>query len=457
MALKIPRPEVLSSRATRSRFLREARAAGSLAHPNLIPIHEVGEHGPICYIASAFCNGPNLARWLVEHQRPVTEREAATLVEALARGVDHAHRRGVLHRDIKPSNILLEMQGEGWEPNVPQTALGRFTPRLTDFGLAKILESDEDETRAGVLLGTPAYMAPEQAEGRLDEIGPATDVYALGVVLFELLAGVPPHRGNTDVHTLHRIAHDDAPRLRTVCRHASSDLEAITQKCLERQPHQRYATAEALADDLRRFLVGEPTVARPAGCVERTLKWTKRRPAMAAMLGVMLVAATALSGGGWWYSTRLRSALDQLQLQKQETDQHLYAASVALAQQEIKNSHPERAGQQLARWIPEPDAPDLRNFAWHHLWRQLHDEELILRGHTGDVYCVCYSPDGRLLATASQDQTARIWDAATGKCLFVLKGHHGDVNCVSFSCSGDHLATAGDDGKCASGEPPTAR
>ena len=161
----------------------------------------------------------------------------------------------------------------------------------------------------------------------------------------------------------------------------------------------------------------------------------------------MFVAAIAISGGGWWSSTRLRSALDELHVQKQQTDQHHYAASVALAEQELKNNHGDRARSRLAQWIPEPGQPDLRGFAWDHLWRQLHDEELTLRGHTGDVYCVRYSRDGRLLATASQDETARIWDAATGKCLFVLKGHAGDVHCVSFSCSGDNLATAGDDGK----------
>jgi len=446
VALKIPRPEVLVNPAARVRFLREGKAAGVLAHPNLIPVFEVGEAGPLCYIASAFCAGPNLAQWLKEPHPPVDERDAARFIEALARGVDHAHRRGVLHRDVKPSNILLEHLGTGSDVEATPRTLGNVTPRLTDFGLAKIAQSDEDETREGVLLGTPAYMAPEQAEGRMAEISPATDVYSLGVVLFELLAGVPPYRGDSDVQTLQRVVLGDAPRLASFQRRVPVDLEAIALKCLERSPRRRYSTADALAADLHRFLSGEPTVARPAGAAERLLKWSKRRPATAALVVVLLAATAALAGGGWWHSTQLQKTLDQLQVQKQETDNHLYATSVALADQELKNHNPERAREQLTKWIPERGAPDQRSFAWHHLWRRLHQNEIRLSGHTGDVYCVEYSPDGLRLATSSQDHTARIWNARTGECLHVLIGHARDVNCVAWRANGQQVATASDDG-----------
>jgi len=446
VALKVPRPEVLISTDTRRRFLREAKAAGVLAHPNLIPIHEVGEDGPICYIASEYCSGPNLAEWLASRSRPVAEREAAAIVRALAQGVAHAHRRGVLHRDIKPSNVLLEFSPEIAEKKPLRVDPAIPTPRLTDFGLAKMAELADDQTRSGTLLGTPTYMAPEQAEGRLDKIGPATDVYALGVLLYETLVGQPPLRGSTDVQTLQLVAQGDVPRPRRLRPDVSRDLEAITLKCLEKEPVNRYGSAEQLADDLQRFLRGEPSWARPAGSVERTVKWVKRRPALATVVAVMIVATTVLSGGGWWYSGQLSAALDQAELQKRETEKHLYAASMSLADQAIQANQTEQAQQHLVRWIPKSGEHDSRSFAWHHLWRQLHDEELTLRGHTGEVYCVSYSADGRLLATASQDQTARIWNAATGECLFVLKGHVGDVNSVAFSPTGRFLATAGDDG-----------
>jgi len=442
VALKIPRPEVLISAASRRRFAREAQAAGALSHPNLISVYEVGEEGAFCYLATAYSDGPTLTQWLRDQPGHVPERVAARLVRDLARGVQHAHERGVLHRDIKPSNILLE------RPSSTATTANemQLVPRLTDFGLAKLLELSEDETCTGTLLGTPAYMAPEQAEGRMSGVASTTDVYSLGVILYELLAGRPPFRGESDVQTLHQVIHADVPRLAVLRPDVSRDLEAIVLRCLERTPGRRYATASALADDLQRFLSGEPTLARPAGSVERTLKWIRRRPSTAALVAVLVAAGTAMTAGGWWHSLQLRTAFDQLQTQKQETDHYLYAASLTLADQALKSNQISHAEEQLARWIPGAGEPDHRSFAWHYLWRQFHQVERTLTGHTGDIYCVRYSNDGRLMATASQDQTARIWDAATGKCLLVLKGHKGDVNCVAFNREGTLVATAGDDG-----------
>jgi WD40 repeat protein len=445
VALKVPRAEMLLGDGARRRFMREAKAAGALEHPNLIPLHEVGEDGPVCYIASAFCDGPNLASWVADRERPVGEFEAAALIEGLARGVEHAHRRGVLHRDIKPSNVLLEPFGGDATAEQHQQLSG-YTPRLTDFGLAKLLEFPDEETRSGTLLGTPAYMAPEQAESRFDAIGPTTDVYALGVVLFELLAGVPPLRGQSDVQTLQLVARGEIPRLSRLRPGVSRDLEAITLKCLEREPSRRYASADQLGDDLKRFLNAEPTRARPARATERLFKWAKRRPAAAALWTVVLAATAVLAGGGWWYSNQLRVALAQVEARAAETRQFLYVASVNRAHRALASNQVQEAASQLETWIPRPGQPDLRDFAWHHLWKQLHEEERSLVGHTGDVHCVRYSPDGRLLVTASQDHTARIWDAASGQCLHELQGHTGDVNCVAFSSDGERLATASDDG-----------
>ncbi|HEY2157696.1 MAG TPA: serine/threonine-protein kinase, partial [Isosphaeraceae bacterium] len=192
VALKLPRPGALVSPEDRRRFLREGEAAGRLDHPHIVPVYELGEYDGICYIASAYCEGGTLGGWLRGRTSPIPVREAAALVAALAGAVGHAHARGIVHRDLKPGNVLLQRPaagaaGGGGDPD--------FIPRLGDFGLAKVLGDDANDTRSGALLGSPAYMAPEQAAGRAREIGPATDVFALGVILYELLAGRPPFQG----------------------------------------------------------------------------------------------------------------------------------------------------------------------------------------------------------------------------------------------------------------------
>ncbi len=264
VALKVPRPEALVTPELRRRFLREGRAAGRLSHPNLVAVHEVGEDGPLCYIASSYCAGPTLAQWLARHPGVVPVNDAATTIAAVADGVDYAHQQGVLHRDIKPSNVLLKPGAGVAHLDEPQRSpLTAFDPQLTDFGLAKILEQDQRETRSGMLLGTPAYMAPEQAVGNVRDIGPATDVYALGVLLYELLAKRPPFRGANDPDTLRQVCLDDPPSPSRMRPGLPRDLEAICLKCLAKASAQRYDSAADLARDLRRFLAGEPTLARP--------------------------------------------------------------------------------------------------------------------------------------------------------------------------------------------------
>ncbi len=271
VALKVPQVDTLFSPSWRERFQSEILAASALSHPNLVPFYEAGAVGPVYYLASAYCPGPTLAAWLQERREPVPFSVAALLLAAIADGVEHANQRGVLHCDLKPGNVLLSPE--------PETAndLG-FIPRVTDFGLSKLLEDDVGSglTQSGAIVGTVAYMAPEQAGGR-KHLSPAADVYALGAILYELLTGQPPFRGTTDRDTLLRGQRDEPVPLTRLRPGLPCDLETICLKCLHKATKGRYASAEALATDLQRFVAGEPIAARPAGTWQRAWCWAKQR------------------------------------------------------------------------------------------------------------------------------------------------------------------------------------
>src|SRR5262245_58168218 len=306
VALKVPRLPALVSPELRRRVLHEARLAAGLRPPNLAVIHEAGAIGPLCYLASEYCPGPSLAVWLKQQTQPVCPRQAAQFVATLAEAVQFIHAQGILHRDLKPANVLLqhsttkepkEPQGESFDRNLspgrsPRVSSGSLVeawiPKITDFGLAKDLTADQTETRSGAILGTPVYMAPEQAEGRLKDVGPATDVYALGAILYELLTGQPPYRGQSDADTLRQIRAHDPIAPRRLRPSLPRDLQSICLRCLEREPGRRYGSAAALAEDLHRFLAGEPVLARPAGMASRLGKWYRRRPLVAGLLTALV-------------------------------------------------------------------------------------------------------------------------------------------------------------------------
>ncbi len=284
VALKVPRVEALLTPELRRRFLREAQAAAALNHSGIVPVYEAGEVGPICYIASAYCEGKTLAAWLREHTVPV--RTAAEWTATLAEAMAYTHRHGILHRDLKPSNIILSVVSGPLSIGAQESDNGQGTrdrrqPKITDFGLAKVMEQAGDETRSGALLGTPAYMAPEQAAGRLHDFSPATDVHALGVILYEMLVGRPPYCGETALETFTQISAWDPTPPRRLRPGVPRDLEAICLKCLEKDPRRRYPDGGALAEDVRRFLAGVPTRARPdrrrdriGAVVDRSASWS---------------------------------------------------------------------------------------------------------------------------------------------------------------------------------------
>lgn len=284
-ALKIPQPAHLGRRELRQRFLREAQAAALLDHPNIVPIYETGEAGPMWYIVSRYCSGPTLAEWLAGLPTPPSPRSAARIIAALADAVHHAHSRGVLHRDLKPSNVLLESSDSD--------ELG-FVPKLTDFGLAKRLDEQQAVTRDGALLGTVRYMSPEQARGDDRSIGVQTDVYALGVMLYELISGQPPFHTH-DAETLRCIQQEPIPALQTSHGRLSRDLETVCLKCMEKDRAARYESAGEVAAELRRYLAGQTVIARPVSRLTRAVRWCRHEPVVAGLsiaVAALLVAAT---------------------------------------------------------------------------------------------------------------------------------------------------------------------
>lgn len=344
VALKMIRTGDQASPRERARFRMEAEAAARLQHPHIVQIYEVGEQSGSPYLALEFIDGVSLAQVL--GGRPQPPRESARLIESLARAIHYAHQRGIVHRDLKPANILLAPgspvdggsrsstarlerselgpSGSGGKPATADSPLAG-SPKITDFGLAKQLDSAFDserpepagiQTQTGAILGTPNYMAPEQAAGRSRAIGPATDVYALGTILYEMVTGRPPFQGASVLETLEQVRTQEPVPPRRLQGRLARDLETICLKCLEKEPAHRYATAEALAEDLRRYLAGEPILARPASFWERSAKWARRRPALAALITVSVAAIVVLLAGGLSYHVRLRAALTRAERQQ---------------------------------------------------------------------------------------------------------------------------------------------
>jgi tetratricopeptide (TPR) repeat protein len=312
VALKVPRAERLLTPALQSRFRLEARAGGALDHPNLVPVYDAGEEDGVFYIASAYCPGITLATWIAQQTEPVPFRQAARLVAAMGAAVDHAHRRGVLHRDLKPSNVILETVNKDGSNAIDQLP---FIPRVTDFGLAKLLETDADatlgncQTQSGAIIGTPSYMAPEQAGGPAGSVRPTADIYALGAILYELLAGRPPFRADTVLETLLLVRSEEPLPPGRLRPNIPRDLETVCLKCLEKDPKKRYASAGELVDDLESYLGGRPVKARPIQSWEQALKWARRRPALAALAVVSVTAIFAVLGTVIYANARLQERI----------------------------------------------------------------------------------------------------------------------------------------------------
>jgi WD40 repeat protein len=447
VALKVVLAGPHAGPAELARFRTEAETVARLQHPHIVQIYEVGDRQGLPYCALEFVDGGSLRRRLAG--APQQPADAARMVETLARAVHAAHQRGIVHRDLKPGNVLLTADG---------------APKLTDFGLAKNLEGDPGQTETGQLLGTPSYMAPEQAAGRTREVGPRTDVYALGAILYEMLTGRPPFQGASMRDTLDQVCGQEPVPPRRLQPRVPRDLDTVCLKCLQKEAKQRYATAQELAQDLRRYLDGEPIHARPVGRVETAAKWVKRRPALAGFLGATAVAGLLLVSlvAGGFYVRQQHRILDLETLAKKEAEErenaekllradaerargdaerYLYLNRIFVAHSEWRDNNFLRARQELDLC---PDV--LRRWEWAYLYRLCHPELLTLRLPRERVFRIAFSPDGKRIAGTTYDSTVVVWDAQTGRLLDTLRGHAGIVSSVAFSPDGKQLASAAEDG-----------
>lgn len=469
VAIKVPRSGRFSNEEDEERFIREARASAKLNHPNIVPIFEVSKDADVPYIVTEFVEGETLAQ-AIEKQR-FSFQQTASIVGVVARALHHSHMNGIIHRDLKPSNVMLQEREND-----------ELKPRVMDFGLARHTEGEVTLTADGCLMGTPAYAPPEQLGSTEHKIDARSDLYSIGVILYEMLTGELPFRGS--LRMLIDQVHNSEPRPpRQINDRIPRDLETICLKCLEKNPAKRYANAEALAEDLERWLAGVPISARRVSSLEKSWRWCVRNSVVATLMALfslsLIVGIISTSIFAYRASAKAddeiiarkkattalvneKQARDQInRLLDKETDlrkreqtarekadrqtllarKHAYAANMTLAYQAFHRDQRELAWRKLVGEYPQGQE-DIRDFEWHCLWNLFEKPKLTCRGHAKAPLTVAFSPDGKRFASAGEDLSIRIWNAQTGEQIRVLKGHTvSTIRCIAFSPDGKTLAS----------------
>jgi WD40 repeat protein/predicted Ser/Thr protein kinase len=403
----------LSSPEFVRRFRAEASAAASLQHPNIVAIHEVGVHQGQQYFAMDFVQGVSFQKLLAAG--PLPAQRAAACLKTIAEAIHYAHERGILHRDLKPSNVIIDANDQ---------------PHVTDFGLARRLEADSELTVTGQVLGSPNYMPPEQAAGRRGKLSRRSDIYSLGAMLYHLLTGRPPFIGEALADTLEQVLNVEPVSPRLLNPSVPRDLETICLKCVQKEPEKRYATGQAVADELSRFLLNEPIHARPITRVERLWRWCRRKPALSVALGTALLMLLAILFGGPVLTYRINQALKRAQQNQYATD--MFRAHVAMNEGDLFSA------LRLLNHSPL----DLRGWEWRYLWQQCQGEQLFILGyHSNGVSTVGFLPDGRTAFSAGKDNTVRLWDLESRQQIGLL-AHDDFVTSADCSADGRWLATS---------------
>jgi WD40 repeat protein len=488
-----------------ARFRIEMDALKRLQHPNIVQIDDVGEAEGRPYFTMEYVAGPNLAQKLAGE--PLAPPRAAHLVEVLADAIEAVHRCHVLHRDLKPANILLSTEVKVLSTESPKTprsvflstqhsVLSTAVPKITDFGLAKLVNEPADGagrlTKTGQAMGTPCYMAPEQARGETRTLGPATDVYALGVILYEALTGRPPFEGTTAVDTINRVLDEDPVSPAVLQPSLPRDLVTICLKCLEKDPRRRYVAARDLAEDLRRFQTGTPILGRPVSRAEHIYRWCRRRPAVAGLLGLSAALVVALVVTVLVYNARLREELTAEQKLTETERRQLVQLNVAIAMRDVEggdaftallrltealrlDENKDQAGERkqririatTLRQCPELvhllacDGPVLAvrqrpgggwlvavgEGASVRVWEMNSGKPAgpTLTAATA-VHLAALSADGRLIACAGADNTVRVWDVTSGAPLTPRLPHGEAIRCLALHASGQVVLTTRADG-----------
>jgi tRNA A-37 threonylcarbamoyl transferase component Bud32 len=435
------------------RFLAEAEAVAAVRHPHVVQVYEYGDAGGRPFLAMEYLPDGSLTDRLKQAGR-FDPKGAAGLVGTLAGAVQAAHDLGIVHRDLKPANVLFDERGR---------------PKVTDFGLAK-RAGGSDLTATQAVMGTPAYMAPEQARGDTKFVGPQADVYSLGVILYECLTGARPFEAPDNLALMRKVVDEEPDRPGKRVPGLPLDVELICLKCLAKDPAERYPSAKALAADLARFEAGEPVSVRAAGLVERAAKWARRKPTLAAAytLGLLAVLLGGLGGVAAWQWRAAERARDGEALARSTAERARDGEALARAAAERARAEAERQRERFERFdygrtmqvahqewregnatatcaLLDSTRIDHRGWEWLYVRRLCRTELLALEGHTYSISSASFSPDGARLVTTSYEGTARVWDAKTGAEALTLKGHTGHLESASFSPDGSRVVTASED------------